>query len=194
MKKPIYALLVFITITILASCSSQAVSNAILENIPVSSNTTSQIASQTPNGVETDIPSNWKVYRYSDYGYEVAYPQNYNAVLSGGHSPVANPELGMRLSLSSKGSQPGVDIDSIDKADYKDKYQNVEEYINYKHLNIMFDEDIIINDKTNKIYKLEEGDYYFSFFDNENYIFQISSGSKEILKKIMATFNFIPEN
>lgn len=145
-----------------------------------------------PNGIaETDIPPDWKVYRYSDYGYEIAYPREYNAALSGGHSPVANPELGMRLSLSSKDNQPGLDIDSINKVDYKDKYQNVEEYIKYKHLTIMFDENITINNKANKIYKLKDDNHYFSFFENENYIFQFSSNSKEILKKIMTTFIFV---
>ncbi len=110
--------------------------------------------------------------------------------MSGGHSPAANPEYEMRLSLYSKDSQLRLDIDSVDKVNYKDKYQNVEDFIKYKHLNIKFDEDFIINDKHNKIYKSESEDYYFSFLENEKYIFQLSSSSKDILKKIMNTFKF----
>lgn len=140
---------------------------------------------------EDDASSNMKVYKYVEYGYEIAYPQNYDIELSGGHSPAANPEFEMRLSVYTKDGLPGVDIDSINKVNNKDKYQNVEEFIKYKHLNVKFDEDIIINDKHNKIYKLEDDNYYFSFFENDKYIFQLSSSSKDILKKIMMTFRFI---
>lgn len=141
--------------------------------------------------VETDASPNLKVYKYIEYGYEIAYPQNYNISLSGGHSPEANPEFGMRLSLYSEDNQSGLDIDSIDKANYKNKYENVEDFIKYKYLNLKLDEDFIINDKYNKIYKLEGDNYYFSYFENKDYIFQLSSSSKDVLKKIIPTFKFI---
>ena len=137
-----------------------------------------------------DIFSNLKFYQNDDYGYEIGYPQDYEMQISGGHSPIANPEYGMRLSLYSKG-KPSLDIDSIDKANYKDKYQNIEEFINYKHLNIKFDEDVILDDKQNKIYKLDGDNYYFSFFENNEYIFELSSSSKDLLKLIMVSFKFI---
>jgi hypothetical protein len=141
--------------------------------------------------VETDTPLNMKAYRYNEYGYEIGYHPSFDIEISGGHSPAANPEYGMRLSLYSKDSQLRLDIDSVEKVNYKDKYQSVEDFIKYKHLNIKFDEDFIINDKHNKIYKSESEDYYFSFLENEKYIFQLSSSSKDILKKIMITFKFI---
>lgn len=135
----------------------------------------------------TDAPSDMKIYKYEDYGYEIAYPKDYEVQISGGHSPIANPELGTRLSLFSK-NNPGLDIDSIDKLNFKDKYQNIEEYINYKHLDIKPDEDFNANDKNNKIYKLDGDNYYFSFFENDKYIFQLSSNSKTLLKKVMENF------
>lgn len=141
--------------------------------------------------VETDTISSLKVYKYIEYGYQIAYPQTYSADLSGGHSPVANPEFGMRLSLTSKDGQPALDIDSIDKVNYKDKYQNVEGFIKYTKLNVKLEEGITINNEHNKIYKLEGDNYYFSFFENEKYIFQLSSSSKDVLKTVMTTFKFI---
>jgi hypothetical protein len=93
--------------------------------------------------------------------------------------------------LYSKYSRIILDIDSIDKVSYRDKYLNVEEFIKYKQRKVKFDEDIIIDNKHNKIYKSEDDNYYFSFFENEKYIFQLSSSSKKFLKKIMATFTFI---
>jgi cell division protein FtsB len=146
-----------------------------------------------PKEIRPDIPLDWKVYRYLQYGYEVAYPENYYASISGGHSPAANPELEMRLSLSTKdNSQPWVDIDSIGKTNYKDKYQNVEDYIKYKFQDgIVFDENIIVNNHINKIYKMKDDNYYFSFIENRSFIFEFSCSSKEILQKIMNTFIFI---
>lgn len=140
--------------------------------------------------IASDAPSNMKVYQYKDYGYEVAYPQGYQVQISGGHSPVANPEFGMRLSLYSK-DNPYLDIDSIDNINYKDMYQNTEEFINYMHLNIKFEEDLIVDDKHYKIYKLEDDNYYFSFVESDKYIFQLSSSSKTFLKRTIATFKFI---
>jgi hypothetical protein len=137
-----------------------------------------------------DIPSNMKVYQYKDYGYEIAYPQDYKVQISGGHSPLANPEFGMRLSLYSK-DNPGLDIDSIDKINFKDKYQSIGEFISYKHLDIKPDEDVIVHDNQNTIYKLEGDNYYFSFFENDKYIFQLSSSSKALLKTVIEYFKFI---
>jgi outer membrane murein-binding lipoprotein Lpp len=146
----------------------------------------------TPNEIKADIPLDWKAYRYPEYGYEVSYPESYNTNVSGGHSPVANPEFGMRLSLYSNDREPNLDIDSIDKVNFKDKYKNTEDFIKYKFKsNIIFDENIVIKNNNNKIYKIKDDNYYFAYFENTNFIFQFSCSSKETLKKIMSTFNFI---
>lgn len=140
---------------------------------------------------ETAIGSSYKTYKYIEYGYEISYPETYGASISGGHSPAANPEFGMRLSLSSPDSPAALDIDSIDKAGFEEKYQNSEDFIKYKKLKVKLDEEIMENDSKIKIYRLEDDDYYFSFFENEKYIFQLSSGSKDLLKDMAATFKFI---
>lgn len=48
-----------------------------------------------------------------------------------------------------------------------------------------------INNGEHKIYRIKGDDYYFVFFSNESYIFQLSSSSKELLVKIARTFTFI---
>jgi hypothetical protein len=141
--------------------------------------------------ITTSVPLNMKIYRYSEYGYEISYPQNYIVVLSGGHSPVANPEYGMRLSLHSKDGIFTLDIDSVDKVKCMNKYKNYKEFIKYKLLNLKLDGEIIIKQKKNEIYKLEDDNYYFSFIENDEYIFQLSSNSKDLLKTIMLNFRFI---
>lgn len=145
----------------------------------------------SPKTIGVEIPENWKMYRYLELGYEIAYPQDYNLGISGGHSPAANPELGMRLSLSSKDNQVSLDIDLIDKVGYEDKYTNAEEYVKFKNMNLIIDEDNSVNIDNNKIYKLEGETYYLFFVENENYIFRLSSSSKETLKKVIKTFRFI---
>lgn len=168
MSKTIGIIVTFLFVSLMIGCAS-------VKNNPI---------------VAGDVSSNMKVYQYRDYGYEIAYPQEYEVQISGGHSPLANPEFGMRLSLYSK-DNPSLDIDSIDKVNYKDKYQSIEEFIIYKHLDIKLDEDYIIDEKTYKIYKLEDDNYYFSFVENDKYIFQLSSSSKTLLRQIIQTFKFI---
>lgn len=141
--------------------------------------------------VADDVQPNMKVYRYSEYGYEVSYPQNYNVVISGGHSPVANPEYEMRLGLYSKDSRNTLSIDTINKVIFRDKYSNFDEFIKYKGLNLRFDEEVTINHNHRKIYKVKGDNYYLSSFENDKYIFQFSSSSKEFLEKIMSTFKFL---
>lgn len=137
------------------------------------------------------VPSNMKVYRYEECGYEVSYPYNYFVVLSGVHSPVTNPEYGMRLSLHSEDRRIIMDIDSVNKINYRDKYENYVEFIKYKHLNLSLDEENIVKHKPISIYRLKDEDYYFLFFENDEHIVQLSSNSKEFLKTIMITFRFI---
>jgi hypothetical protein len=137
------------------------------------------------------VSSNFKIYKNSDLGYEIVYPENYQVQLSGGHSPAANPEFEMRLSLYSKEGLTWLDIDSINKVDYKDKYQSVEDFIKYKQLNIREHEDFIVNDKAYKIYILKDDKYYFAYFENDKHIFQLSSSSKDMLKSIMTNFKLI---
>lgn len=146
---------------------------------------------QSVSVMPTSVPLNMKTYRYNEYGYEVSYPQSYNAVLSGGHSPVANPEYEMRVSLYSKGGRTILDIDSVNKIDYMNKYENYNEFIKYKRLNLSLNEEIIIKNKKNKIYKLVDDNYYFSFLENDKYIFQLSSNSKDLLKTIMFNFRLL---
>lgn len=138
--------------------------------------------------IGTYASTDLKFYKYNELGYEIVYPENYFIDLSGGHSQEANTEYETRLSLYSKDGKPGLDIDTINKVNYKDKYKNAEDYIKYKNLNIKIEEDVIINDMFNKIFKMEGDNYYFAFFENDRYIFQLSSGSKDFLKKIMMTF------
>ncbi len=135
-----------------------------------------------------EIPSDWKMYRYLEYGYEVAYPTDYSPSISGGHSVAANPEFGMRLSLYSKDNHPTVDIDSIKI----DTFHNIDNFIKSKYRGDMTpDGSISINNENHNIYSINGDDYYFVFFSNGSYIFQLSSSSKELLTKIARTFAFI---
>lgn len=129
-------------------------------------------------------PSGWNVYRYLEYGYEVAYPDNYKPSISGGHSVAANPEFEMRLSLSSKDNQHTVDIDSINI----DSFHTVDNFIKSKYKGEMLIDGSNVN---YKIYRIKGDNYYFVFFSNASHIFQISSSAKDILQKIAQTFIFI---
>lgn len=148
-------------------------------------------SNQSVSVIATSNPSNMKTYRYNEYAYEVSYPQSYNAVLTGGHSPMANPEYEMRLSLYSKDGRTTLDIDSVNKIDYKDKYENYKDFIKYKRLNLSLDEEITIKNKKNNIYILLDDNYYFSFIENDKHIFQLSSNSKALLKTILSNSRFI---
>lgn len=156
---------------------------------PISNN--SSIADKNVIGNENNMPevsSNWKIYKYPEYGYEVSYPPDYNPSISGGHSVAANPEFEMRLSLYSKDNQPAVDIDSIKI----DTFHNVDNFIKSQYRDEMTpDGSISLNDENHKIYCINGDDYYFVFFSNKSYIFQLSSSSKELLTKIARTFVFI---
>lgn len=148
-------------------------------------------SNQSVSVMATSVPLNMNTYRYNEYGYEVSYPQSYNTGSSGGHSPVANPEYEMRLSLCSWDSKTKLDIDTVNKIDYMDKYENYKEFIKYKRLNLSLSEEIFIKNKKNKIYRLVADNYYFSFLENEKYIFQLSSNSKDLLKTILFNFRFL---
>lgn len=179
MRKIKYFSVLCILVTLLMGCSS------LKNEVQKTSNTITD-----KKVVETNVFANLKSYKNIEAGYEIAYPENYEIQQSGGHSPLANPEYEMRLSLYSKEGLPGLDIDSINKLNYKDKYRNIESFIKYKHLNLKTDEDFIINSKSNKIYRLEGENYFFVFFENNKNIFQLSSSTKDILKKIMISFKF----
>lgn len=179
MRKIKYISVLCILITLFMGCSS-------LKNEVQKKN---NIATDNKD-FKTDTSANMKRFKNIEAGYKIAYPKNYEVQQSGGHSPVANPEYEMRLSLYSKDGLPGLDIDSINKVNYKDKYRNIEGFIKYKRLNLKIDENFIINSESNKIYRLEEENYFFVFFENDKNIFQLSSSSKDILKKIMISFKF----
>ncbi len=135
-----------------------------------------------------EISSYWQIYRYLEYGYEVSYPPDYNPSISGGHSVTANPEFGMRLSLYSKDNQPAVDIDTIKI----DTFHNVDNFIKSKYRDEMTsDGGFSINHENHNIYCINGDDYYFVFFSNKSYIFQLSSSSKELLTKIARAFVLI---
>jgi len=144
--------------------------------------------SHTSRENQPEIPSDWKVYRNLEYGYEVAYPTDYSPSISGGHSVAANPEFGMRLSLYSKDNRPTVDIDPIKI----DTFHNIDNFIKIQYRgDMMPDGSVSINNENYNIYRINNDDYYFVFFSNDSYIFQLSSSSKEILTKIIRTFAFI---
>ncbi|WP_308898509.1 hypothetical protein [Candidatus Desulfosporosinus nitrosoreducens] len=140
-----------------------------------------------PKDNPPNIPQDWKIYRYLECGYEIAYPENYEPSISGGHSVVANPEYEVRLSLYSK-EQPYVDIDSI----RIDTYKSIINFIqnNFKN-RIVIDGNMVVNNVNCNIYKSVEENYYYIFLSNSRYIFQISSESKETIEKVSKTFMFI---
>lgn len=134
------------------------------------------------------IPTDWKIYRYLEYGYEVAYPEDYSPIISGGHSVAANPVFEMRLSLLPKDKLPLVDIDSVTI----DTFQSVDNFIKISFKGeMLIDSSLSVNNVNYGIYKLKDDNYYFVFFANKSHIFQMSSSSKEFLKEIARTFKFI---
>lgn len=58
-------------------------------------------------------------------------------------------------------------------------------------MGIVFNEKYDFESKANNIYKLISGNYYFTFYRNNNEIFRLSCAPKETLKKIMVSFDFI---
>jgi len=142
----------------------------------------------SPKENPVSIPIGWKIYRYLEYEYEVAYPEDYSPSISGGHSVVANPEYEMRLSLLPKDNLPLVDIDSVTI----DTFQSVDNFIKIKFKDEMIiGGSLSVNNVNYGIYKPKDDNYYFVFFSNKSHIFQISSSSKEFLQKIAGTFKFI---
>lgn len=156
-------------------------------------NGTSSINKQVDNSCDSrenppEVYSDWKIYKYPEYGYEVSYPPDYSPSISGGHSVDWNPEFGMRLSLYSKDNHPTVDIDSIKI----DTFDSIDNFIKNKYRGDMTpDESFSINNENHNIYSINGDDYYFVFLSDGSYIFQLSSSSKELLTKIARTFTFI---
>lgn len=137
-------------------------------------------------------PSKWKAHKYADYGFEFACPQSYRVEESSGHSPMANPEYGERISLySTTGDWADLDIDQITKeGDFADKYHTAEEFIQYQDYPFDLQEEYTANEESHTIYGVK-GQYYRSYFENDKTIFELTCTSRHFLKKIMGTFKLI---
>jgi hypothetical protein len=137
--------------------------------------------------------ANWKTYRNEELKFEFKYPDNYKIDITGGHSPLAHPELGIRISIIPKGvtpdiNNPYIDINLINPA----YFVSLDDYISKTYENrISPIGELSIGNIVVKIYKLENADFFYTFLRNESSIFDISSPSKDFLVKVLSTFRFL---
>jgi hypothetical protein len=137
--------------------------------------------------------ASWKTYRDEELKIEFKYPDNYRIDVTGGHSPLAHPELGIRISIMPKGitpdiNNPYIDINLVNPA----YFASLDDYISKKYENrISPIDELSIGNIVIKIYKLENADFFYTFLRNKSSIFDISSPSKDFLVKVLSTFRFL---
>jgi hypothetical protein len=137
--------------------------------------------------------ANWKTYRNEELKIEFKYPDNYKIDITGGHSPLAHPELGIRISIIPKGitpdiNNPYIDINLVNPA----YFASLDDYIPKTYENrISPIDELSIGNIVIKIYKLENADFFYIFLRNKGPIFDISSPSKDFLVKVLSTFRFL---
>jgi hypothetical protein len=143
---------------------------------------------QEPDISNIDIPDGWRLYRYLDYGFEIAYPSSWKVSINSQDKSKTEDDIEARVSVYNDNPTECIDINIISLKTYNSINEYIKQKYNYK---VYVKKSIYVNNQKYDVYKLSGEKHYFIFIKNKSYIFDVNSASEEFLLKIFETFKFI---
>lgn len=136
-----------------------------------------------PKDSPPGIPAGWKIYRYFDYGFQIAYPRDYKLITN-----IENQDGSRGMKIYSEDQSVFVDVRMIKC----DGYNDIKDYvINTYEYKVYPKSKVGVNNQEYDLYKLQGSKHYYIFLVNKKYILEINSPSEELLVNIIKTIKFI---
>lgn len=138
------------------------------------------------------IPEGWQVYSNELLGFQLAYPEDYKIDESGGHSPLANPEVRGNIRIDPKvpgPDTPNLEILVIDVSEFS----SLQDYMDKKYRDGFIPVgQVKIQNRDYEILRLGNWDSFYVFLENQDYVFAVNSPfGEELMKEILSTFKFL---
>lgn len=136
-----------------------------------------------PKNNPPGIPNGWKVYRYFDYGFQIAYPGEYKIKAN-----IQTQDGGRGLKIYSDDQSVFLDVKAIKLDKFRDEKEYVIGTYEYK---VYPKNKVIINNQELELYKLQGNKHYYIFLKTVSHIIEVNSPSEEFLIEVVKTIKYI---
>ena len=135
--------------------------------------------------VPTPVP-HWKTFRSRQFGFQLRYPATHRVEISGGHSPLAHPELLVRFSIIPNGEwtsqSPRIDIDVANGR----QFRNTRDYVRTEFDGRLRPEGkAFLAGSSHNVYSFQS--YHFVFIPQGRYILAFSGPTRRFLLAVAVT-------